>query len=210
MLEIDGSQKSGSGTILRLSVALASILHESLHIYNIRKKRGQPGLRPQHLESVILASRICNAEVKGAKLGSRELWFKPNEISGGQFCAEIGTAGSIPMLLMTVIPICAFSKHNIILRVVNGGTDVRNSPTINYIKHVFLPTLELMGLKTSLSVKKYGYYPSIGNRNKDHTYRRHPSALKGYTQRKHIQLRDRIPSHSFNHTKSFRPLNRSR
>ena len=58
--------------------------------------------------------------------------------------------------------------------------------------------------------KKYGYYPSIGNRNKDHTYRRHPSALKGYTQRKHIQLRDRIPSHSFNHTKSFRPLNRSR
>ena len=39
VLEIDGSEKSGSGTILRISVALASILNEELHIYNIRKKR---------------------------------------------------------------------------------------------------------------------------------------------------------------------------
>ena len=51
--------------------------------------------------------------------------------------------------------------------------------------------------------KKYGYYPSIGYRNKDHIYRRHPSAAKGYNQRKHIQLRDRIPSHSFKHTRSY-------
>ncbi|MEM2987742.1 MAG: RNA 3'-terminal phosphate cyclase, partial [Candidatus Bathyarchaeia archaeon] len=39
MIEIDGSQKSGSGTILRLSVALASILRQPLHIYNIRQNR---------------------------------------------------------------------------------------------------------------------------------------------------------------------------
>lgn len=159
MLEVNGSQRSGSGTILRLSVALAGILNEPLHIYNIRQKREQPGLRPQHLEAVLTAAKLCNAEIEGATLGSRELWFKPKEITGGEIRAEIGTAGSIPMLLMTIFPICAFAKHTVRIHVIKGGTDVRNSPTINYLKYVLLPVLERMGLKASLTVHKYGYYP---------------------------------------------------
>jgi RNA 3'-terminal phosphate cyclase (ATP) len=159
LLEIDGSQKSGSGTILRLSIALAGVLGEPLHIYNIRQRRGQPGLRPQHLESVLTASKLCNAEMKGATLGSRELWFKPDGIVSGEVRAEIGTAGSIPMLLLTILPLCAYAKGAVSVQVVKGGTDVRHAPTINYLKHVFLPILERMGLKASLTVRKYGYYP---------------------------------------------------
>ncbi|MEM2975676.1 MAG: RNA 3'-terminal phosphate cyclase [Candidatus Bathyarchaeia archaeon] len=159
MIEIDGSQKSGSGTILRLSVALASILRQPLHIYNIRQKRPQPGLRPQHLEAVLTAGKLCNAEMKGASLGSRELWFTPHEIEGGEVLAEIGTAGSIPMLLLTVLPLCAFAKRKVKLKVLKGGTDVRNAPTINYIRYVLLPMLKNMGLETSITIEKYGYYP---------------------------------------------------
>jgi len=159
LLEIDGSKKSGSGTILRLSIALAGILGEPLHIYNIRQRREQPGLRPQHLEAVLTAAKLCNAETEGAKLGSRELWFKPNGIAGGEIRAEIGTAGSIPMLLLTILPICAYAERSVSVHVVKGGTDVRNAPTINYLKYVLLPMLERMGLKTSLAVRKYGYYP---------------------------------------------------
>ncbi len=159
MLQIDGSQKSGSGTILRLSVALAGILNEPLHIYKIRQRRPQSGLRPQHLEAVLTAAKICNAETRGAKLGSRELWFKPTEIAGGEVHAEIGTAGSIPMLLLTILPLCVFARKTVRVHVVKGGTDVRHAPTINYIKHVLLPMLERMGLKTKLDVQKYGYYP---------------------------------------------------
>ena len=159
MLEIDGSHKSGSGTILRLSVALAAITGVPLHIYNIRYKRKEHGLRPQHLESVKTATNLCNAETKGVTLGSRELWFKPSSIVSGEARAEIGTAGSISMLLLTVLPICAFAKNNVRVHVVNGGTDVRYSPTINYMKHVLLPTLERMGLHASLTVKRFGYYP---------------------------------------------------
>lgn len=159
MLEIDGSQKSGSGTILRLSVALASIVNQPLHIFNIREKRPQPGLRPQHLEAVLTAAKLCNADVRGATLGSRELWFTPNEIKGGEIHAEIGTAGSIPMLLLTVLPLCAFAEKPVCLHVTKGGTDVRNSPTINYLKHVLLPMLKRMGLEASLTIEKYGYYP---------------------------------------------------
>jgi len=159
LLEIDGSQKSGSGTILRLSIALAGILNEPLHIYNIRQRRSQPGLRPQHLEAVLTAAKICNAEMKGAALGSRELWFNPVGIISGEVRAEIGTAGSIPMLLLTILPICAYAKDTVSVQVVKGGTDVQHAPTINYLKHVLLPTLERMGLKASLTIQKYGYYP---------------------------------------------------
>lgn len=159
MLEIDGGQKSGSGTILRLSVAFASIRGEALHIYNIRKKRSEPGLRPQHLESVLTAAKLCGAEVRGAYVGSQELWFEPREISGGEIHAEIGTAGSIPMMIMTVLPICIFAKEPVTLRISKGGTDVKHSPTINYMINVFLKVLRRMGVRAEIEVKKYGYYP---------------------------------------------------
>jgi len=159
MIEVDGSQKSGSGTILRLSVALAAILGQALHIYNIRHNRPQPGLRPQHLEAVLTAARLCDAELKGAELNSQKLWFTPKKVKGGKVEAEIGTAGSIPMLLMTVLPICAFAENAVQLHVSKGGTDVSNSPTINYMRHVLLPTLKRMGVNATLTVRTYGYYP---------------------------------------------------
>lgn len=159
MLEIDGSQKSGSGTILRLSIALATISKQPLHIYNIRHNRRRPGLRPQHLESVNTAAKLCSAETEGVKLSSSELWFEPNDIISGDVQAKIGTAGSISMLLLTVLPICAYAKGEVNVHVINGGTDVPYSPTINYVKYVLLPVLEKMGLKAALSIKKFGYYP---------------------------------------------------
>ncbi len=63
------------------------------------------------------------------------------------------------MLLLTVLPICAYAKGDVRVHVVNGGTDVRHAPTINYLNYVLLPMLERMGLKSSLTIKKFGYYP---------------------------------------------------
>lgn len=159
MFEIDGSQKSGSGTILRHAIALAAATGESLHIYNIRHNRPQRGLKPQHLEAVLTAKKLCNAEIKGAVLGSKEIWFKPREIKGGNFEAEIGTAGSISALLMATLPICAFANGSVRLHVAKGGTDVSHSPTINYLRNVLLQALKLMGLEAVITVQKYGYYP---------------------------------------------------
>jgi RNA 3'-phosphate cyclase len=159
LFEIDGSQKSGSGTILRLAIALAAAKGGSLHIYNIRQNRPQQGLKPQHLEAVLTAARLCNAEVKGASLGSKELWFTPRKVNDGNFEAEIGTAGSIPMLLMATLPICIFAKDTVRLHVAKGGTDVSHSPTINYLQNVFLPTLKHMGIEAAINVHRYGYYP---------------------------------------------------
>jgi len=159
MIEIDGSQKSGSGTILRLSVALAAITKQSLHIYNIRQNRPQSGLKHQHLEAVLTAAKLSNAKLKGATLGSRELWFTPQKIEGGNIEAEIQTAGSIPMLLLATLPICLFADNAVRLHVAKGGTDTIHAPTINYMRYILLPTLKQMGVDATLTVQKYGYYP---------------------------------------------------
>lgn len=159
MIEIDGSQKSGSGTILRLSVALAAITKQPLHICNIRQNRPQPGLKPQHLEAVLTAAKISNAKVEGATLGSRELWFTPQRITGGNIKAEIQTAGSIPMLLLATLPVCLFANNPVRLHVAKGGTDTTHAPTINYLQNVLLPALKQMGVDAAITVQKYGYYP---------------------------------------------------
>ncbi|MCJ7794180.1 RNA 3'-terminal phosphate cyclase [Candidatus Bathyarchaeota archaeon] len=159
MIEIDGSQKSGSGTILRLSIALAAITKQPLHIFNIRQNRPQPGLKHQHLEAVLTAAKLCNAKVQGATLGSRELWFTPKQIKGGNIEAEIETAGSIPMLLMATLPVCLFADNPVHLHVAKGGTDTTHAPTINYMREVLLPALKQMGVDAAITVQKYGYYP---------------------------------------------------
>jgi RNA 3'-terminal phosphate cyclase (ATP) len=158
-MEVDGGEKSGSGTILRLSIALAAILGENLHIYNIRKRRSQPGLRPQHLEAVLAAAKLCDADVMGVTLNSQELWFQPKRIRAGRVEAKIGTAGSISMLLLTILPICAYAKNTVQVHVTQGGTDIQHAPTINYLKYVLFSILERMGITTSLMIHRYGYYP---------------------------------------------------
>jgi len=159
LFEIDGSKKSGSGTILRLSVAFAAISGQALHINNIRQNRPQPGLKPQHLEAVLTAAKLCMAKTRGATINSRELWLTPGKVKGGNYEAEIGTAGNIPMLLLTVLPICALSKENVRLHVSKGGTDTKNAPAVNYLRLVLLATLKKLGLEAEITVHKYGYYP---------------------------------------------------
>ena len=73
MIHIDGSEKSGSGTIVKYAIVLSSLLGEEIHISNIRAKRDRPGLRPQHLASVAACARMCEAHVEGVSMSADEL-----------------------------------------------------------------------------------------------------------------------------------------
>jgi len=159
MIKVDGSIGSGSGTILRLSLFLSALLNEKLYIFNIRAKRKPPGLKPQHLKAVLAVARLCNARIEGASIGSRELYFEPDGVGGGKFTIEIGTAGSIPMVILTILPISVLADKLVEINIVKGGTDVRFSPTINYIKFVLLYVLRKFNVNASVEVLKYGYYP---------------------------------------------------
>jgi RNA 3'-terminal phosphate cyclase (ATP) len=96
MLEIDGSDHSGSGSIVRDSIPFCILTGQAIHLTNIRAKRGKPGLRPQHLKALEAAASLCGGKLTGGTEGSREIWFHPGRaIKGGSFTWDI-EAGSDP------------------------------------------------------------------------------------------------------------------
>jgi len=162
MIYIDGSAKSGSGTIVRHAVALSSLLGEELHINNIRAKRDKPGLRPQHLASVTACARMCGARVEGAVVNSREIVYKPGgRIKGGHYHWEIGTAGSTTLLVMTLLPLALFADKETVLTI-SGGLFQDFAPSAHHMQHVLFPTLGKMGIKAELEVIRPGYVPKGG------------------------------------------------
>src|SRR3989337_499834 len=73
MVRIDGSRFSGSGTIVRQTVALSALTGRSVHITNIRFRRPHPGLRPQHARAVEAIARAVGAPIDGNTGGSGQL-----------------------------------------------------------------------------------------------------------------------------------------
>lgn len=160
-LKIDGSFGEGGGQIIRSIVTLSCIRKTPVQIENIRKNRKIPGLRAQHLTSIKLLSKICNANVEGLKIGSTSIKFIPHEVESCSLEVNIGTAGSISLLLQVIIPAVALTGKKLKLSII-GGTDVLWSPTGNYTKHVLAQAYSRLGIDFSMNIKKRGYYPKGG------------------------------------------------
>ena len=159
--EIDGSQGEGGGQILRTSVALSAVTGVPVRVFDIRSNRPQPGLKAQHLEAVKALQKLCNAEVTGLEVGSREVIFRPGKVAGGRFTINIGTAGSIPLVIQTLVLPALWAPKETFVRI-NGGTDVKWSPSIDYTHYIFLSILRVMGAHTNLGLINRGYYPEGG------------------------------------------------
>lgn len=158
MIEIDGSYGEGGGQILRTSTALAALLGQPIKITRIRARRRNPGLAQQHLTGIKALQRICNAKLSGAKLGSTEIEFAPGEIKGGKYEIDIGTAGSVTLVLQSLMLPLAFADSETELQI-KGGTDVRWSPPSDYLANVFIPTLRKLGYHAEFEILARGYYP---------------------------------------------------
>jgi RNA 3'-phosphate cyclase len=142
-------------------VALAAITGQALDIEHIRGKRPKPGLAPQHLAAVRAVASLCDARIEGLALRSTALTFVPGELRGGRFDFDVGTAGSITMVLQALLPVLVASGK--IAEVgVRGGTDVRAAPPLDYFREVTLPLLTRMGVRTEMTVLRRGYYPRGG------------------------------------------------
>ena len=161
MIEVDGSYGEGGGAILRITTALSAVTSKAVHITNIRSGRPKPGLMPQHLNAVKAVADLSGASVSGLELGSTELFFNPNKIKGGDFKIDVGTAGSITLILQAFMIPAVFADSPVKITII-GGTDVRWSPSIDYLINITLPVLKLMGYDAKPKLVQRGHYPRGG------------------------------------------------
>lgn len=161
LIKIDGSFGEGGGQILRTSLTLSAITRTPFEISNIRAKRKPPGLRPQHLQAVKALSQVSGAHVEGAEVGSLSLIFRPGDIRPGDYQFEIGTAGSVSLVLQTLFLPLAFG-HAPSRVSIKGGTHVPWSPCFHYLELQWLTYIRKLGLETYLEMPRAGFYPKGG------------------------------------------------
>ncbi|MGI9567919.1 MAG: RNA 3'-terminal phosphate cyclase [Nitrosopumilus sp.] len=160
-LEINGGHGEGGGQIVRSAITLSCITKRPVHIVNIRKNRKTPGLKPQHLTTIKILQKIANAKIIGAELESTELKFIPGNIESLDLVEDVGTAGSISLILQVLIPVVGILQKKLNLTI-KGGTDVSWSPSIEYVQHVLGEAYHIMGIEFSLELTRRGYFPKGG------------------------------------------------
>lgn len=160
-LRIDGSIGEGGGQVLRYALALSALLLKPVEIYNIRAKRSNPGLRPQHLTAVNAIARLTDAEVENNRIGSTVLTFRPSKRLCGSFEFNIGTAGSTSLVIQAILPVLLYSGCQSKITII-GGTNVPMSPPIDYMIHVFSYNIRHFGANVSIKLLRRGHYPRGG------------------------------------------------
>lgn len=160
-IEIDGAHGEGGGQVVRTAAAVSAATGVPVRVVNIRARRRVPGLAAQHVLAVRAVAALCDARCEGVELRSTALSFLPNRLRGGDFEFDVGTAGSIALVLQAMLP-AALASGQRVAATVRGGTDVRAAPPMDYVRLVLIPLLERMGARMELEIVRRGYYPQGG------------------------------------------------
>jgi RNA 3'-terminal phosphate cyclase (ATP) len=158
---IDGSQGEGGGQVLRTSLALSLLTGKSFQMIRIRARRKNPGLAPQHLQSIQAAAAISNSAVEGTIVRSQEITFAPGPVTRGEYFFDIGTAGSTSLVFQTICFPLAIRAPGSKVRI-RGGTHLTHSPTFHYLAKQWLPWMKRLGYEFQLDMYRAGYYPKGG------------------------------------------------
>lgn len=161
MIEIDGAHGEGGGQILRTSMALSAVLREPVRVVNIRAGRPRPGLSAQHVTSIEAVAQLCDAKADGLHVGAEQVEFRPGVLTGGDFSFDVGTAGSVSLVLQTCLLPAAMSKGPVRMTI-RGGTDTRWAPPIDFMRLVHAPVIKRMGISCDIELPSRGFYPEGG------------------------------------------------
>src|SRR3989344_8794702 len=103
MIILDGNYGEAGGALVRVALALSALTGQEFKVTNIRAGRSEGGLKAQHVTAIKTLTELCHAETNNIDIGSTELHFKPGIIKKGIYDIDIGTAGSITLLLQALI-----------------------------------------------------------------------------------------------------------
>ncbi|MEO8670322.1 MAG: RNA 3'-terminal phosphate cyclase [Tahibacter sp.] len=160
-LEIDAA--AGGGQLLRTALALSLCTGTAFEMRGIRAQRSRPGLMRQHLTAVAAAVKIGNASVEGAAPGATTIRFAPGKIMPGTYHFSIGTAGSAPLVLQTILPALWTAQQTSEITL-EGGTHNPLAPSADFLADTYLPTLARMGVSARLQLERHGFFPAGGGR----------------------------------------------
>jgi RNA 3'-terminal phosphate cyclase (ATP) len=185
LLSIDGSLGEGGGQILRTALVLAALQQRPIELHRIRAGRRPPGLAAQHLAVVRAMGLLCNAEISGDHLGSQDLLFAPSKpASAGVYRFDISamagqpSAGSVTLLLQTILLPLALQGEGPSTVILTGGTHVRSSPCYQYLTDVYLPLLERIGVRCTIELGNWGWYPEGGGTLEATVFPADPESLR--------------------------------
>ncbi len=162
MIEIDGSYGEGGGQIVRTALALSTMTGKPFEIKNIRQGRANPGLKAQHSHCIKALEMLAGAKAGGGEVGSLKLRYIPGAIKPQNLSIDIGTAGSVSLLLQSIVLPLVLAKRPSRLKI-TGGTDTRWAIPFDYFKNVFLVHLLKYAAIDSRIIRR-GYYPKGGGR----------------------------------------------
>ncbi len=160
-IQLDGSILEGGGQLLRVAVALSAVTRQPIKVDKIRLRREKTGLRHQHLAAVKAVAELVDAEVVGLEVGSESITFQPKRTTELNLHVDIGTAGSTTLVLQALMPALAFAPVDIGATLI-GGTNNPLAPSTDYMTHVLIPSLRLMGYNCRVEVERRGFYPKGG------------------------------------------------
>ncbi len=157
MITLSGEYGEGGGSIVRIALALSLLTEKSFEVDNIRKGRPTSGLKAQHLYCIKGAQQLCDAKVNGVEIGSEYLKFEPSGLKSKNLYLDIGTAGSITLVLQSLLLPSLFVNRPIKIDLI-GGTDGAWSPSFDYFNNILLPQLQRFA-KIECKLLRRGYYP---------------------------------------------------
>lgn len=149
--------------MLRTAMALSALTGKAIRVHDIRANRPKPGLAAQHLCAVKGVATICEAQVEGAEVGSTQIIFTPGKVRPGRYKLDVGTAGSVSLVLQACLLASARCPEGVGLEIV-GGTNVRWSPPIDFYQRLLFPKLASLGFQAQITEMRRGFYPEGGGR----------------------------------------------
>ncbi|KAE9376506.1 EPT/RTPC-like protein [Stipitochalara longipes BDJ] len=165
-----GNTLEGGGGLIRDALTYSTIFDKGVRIESIRADRPGPGgLRVEHTIAIDVMSSLCNAKVEGNAVESRTLTYLPYQASSSVQVSpkdrlELELEGSASISLVALFPYLLFShlspasdashqisRHGINLKIL-GGTLCVKAPSIHYLIHVLIPTLNSIGFAGQLGL----------------------------------------------------------
>jgi RNA 3'-phosphate cyclase len=147
--------------MVRTSVALSVVTGVNTRLTRIRENRPTNGLSKQHTTAITAVAMMTGSKVAGNAVGSSELIFSPGNDERSFLKLDIGSAGSISLVLQAVLLAARRNKERLTIDIV-GGTNVMLAPPIDSYELVLFPLMKKMGINAQLNIIERGFYPIGG------------------------------------------------